>query len=86
MQQSNPIEKDIKRVEKFLQYMYIRPDAVIRYWKSDMVLNVHSDASYLTAANARSRAGGYFFLGSLPIKGKEIKLNGNILSNNMRNT
>ena len=42
---------------------------------SEMVLNVYSDASYLTASRARSRAGGYFFLGSLPKKGKQIKLN-----------
>ena len=45
-----------------------------------MVLNVHSDASYLTAPKARSRAGGHFFLGSLPRKGCPIKLNGAILT------
>jgi hypothetical protein len=28
-----------------------------------MILNVHSDAYYLSAPKARSRAGGYFFLG-----------------------
>ena len=44
-----------------------------------MFLNIHSDASYLTAANARSRAGGYFFLGSLPKDGDPIKLNGNVM-------
>ena len=44
-----------------------------------MILNIHSDASYLTAAKARSRAGGYFFLGSLPEDGKPITLNGNIM-------
>ena len=43
-----------------------------------MVLNVHSDASYLSASRARSRAGGYFFLGSLPKNGEPIFLNGNI--------
>ena len=31
-----------------------------------MILHVHSDASYLSENGARSRAGGYFFLGSLP--------------------
>ena len=45
-----------------------------------MVLNVHSDASYLTAAGARSRAGGHFFLGSIPKDGCPICLNGAILS------
>ena len=43
-----------------------------------MILNIHSDASYLTATKGRSRAGGYFFLGSLPKEGNPIKLNGNI--------
>ena len=41
-----------------------------------MVLNVHSDASYLSASNARSRAGGYFFLGSTPRDRSSIKING----------
>ena len=54
------------------------PNAIIRFYASDMVLNVHSDASYLTAAKGRSRAGGYFFLGSLPRNNEPIKLNGNI--------
>ena len=43
-----------------------------------MILNLHSDASYLSAARGRSRAGGYFFLGSLPKNGNPIFLNGNI--------
>jgi len=43
-----------------------------------MILNVHSDVSYLSAPKARSRAGGYFFLGSLPHDGGPIKLNGAI--------
>ena len=43
-----------------------------------MILNVHSDASYLSAPKARSRAGGYFFLGSIPVDGNPIKLNGAI--------
>jgi len=43
-----------------------------------MVLNIHSDTSYLTASKGRSRAGGYSFLGSLPREGTPIKLNGNI--------
>ncbi len=44
-----------------------------------MILNIHSDASYLTAACGRSRAGGYLFLGSLPQDNRPIQLNGNIL-------
>jgi hypothetical protein len=40
-----------------------------------MILNVHYDASYLSALKARSQAGGYFFLGSLPHDGDPIRLN-----------
>ncbi len=50
-QQAKPTEKTMERVNTFLDYMATNPDAVIRYYASDMVLNVHSDASYLTAAN-----------------------------------
>ena len=44
-----------------------------------MILNVHSDTSYQSVAKGRSRAGGYFFPGSLPTDGKPIQLNGNIM-------
>ena len=68
----------MKQVNQFLDYMWTHPDAIIRYRASDMILNVHSDASYLSAPKSRSRAGGYFFLGSLPHGGDPIKLNGAI--------
>jgi hypothetical protein len=58
--------------------MWTHPDAKICYRASNMILNVHSNASYLSALLARSRAGGYFFLGSLPVDGDPIKLNGAI--------
>jgi hypothetical protein len=60
--------------------MATHPTAVIRYYSSDMVLNVHSNGSYLTAAGARIQAGGHFFLGFLPKDGCPIRLNGTILS------
>ena len=40
-QQSKPTEKTKKQVKQFLDYMVTHPDAVIRYYVSDMVLNVH---------------------------------------------
>ncbi len=43
-----------------------------------MVLNIHSNASYLSALQARSHAGGYFFLGSIPRDGHPIFINGAI--------
>jgi hypothetical protein len=72
------MKNTMKRVNQFLDYMWMHPDAIIRYRASDMILNVHSDALYLSAPKARSRAGGYFFLGSIPQDGNPIKLNGAI--------
>jgi hypothetical protein len=62
----------------FLNYAASHPDSKIRYVARDMVLHVHSNASYLTEQEARSRAGGHFFLSSNP-KDEPI-LNGPILS------
>jgi hypothetical protein len=76
--QTAATENTMKRCKHFLDYMATHPDAKIRYYASDMVLNVHSDASYLSVANARSRAAGYFFLGSVPKDRQPIKLNGAI--------
>ena len=45
---------------------------------SNMILNVHSDASYLSEKKAKSRMGGYFFLGRMPEKNKDIFINGSI--------
>ncbi len=48
--------------KQFLDYAATHQDAIITYKKSDMVLVVHSDTSYLSEPKARSRAGGYFSL------------------------
>ena len=51
---------------------------MIRLYAPDMILNVHSNASYMSAECAPSHAGGYVFLRSMPQNGKPIQLNGNI--------
>ena len=38
----------------------------ITYKKSDMQYWISSDSSYLSASKARSRVGGYHFLGNIP--------------------
>jgi hypothetical protein len=75
-QQSAPTKNTMKQVNQFLDYMWTHPDAIVQYHASDMILNVHSDTSYLSAPKARSQAEGYFFLGSLPHDGDPIRLNG----------
>jgi hypothetical protein len=77
-QQSAPTENTKKQVNQFLDYMWTHPDAKICYPASDMILNVHSNASYLSAPRACSHASGYFFLGSFSVDGDPIKLNGAI--------
>ena len=51
---------------QLLNYAASHSDAVLRYHASDMYLHVHSDASYLSESQARSRAGGLFFLSDKP--------------------
>ncbi len=56
-QQALPTEDTCNNVNQFFDYMATHPDAKIQYRASNMVLNVHSDALYLSAPNARSRTG-----------------------------
>ena len=77
-EQQNPTKRTLARVHQLLDYMATNPNAVVRFYASDMILNLHSDASYLSAGQGRSRAGGYFFLGSTPRDNQDIQLNGNI--------
>jgi hypothetical protein len=49
---------------QLLDYLATQEDAVLSYQTSNMVLAVHSDASYLSKPKARSRAGGHLFLSS----------------------
>jgi hypothetical protein len=52
------------KVKQFLDYAFTHPDAIVTYQANDMVLAAHSDASYLSKANACSLAGRYFFMSS----------------------
>ena len=77
-QQAKPTKSTMKRVHQLLDYMATNPKAIIRFRASDMILNIQSNSSYCSAGRGRSRAGGYFFLGIIPVNGQPIKLNGNI--------
>ena len=78
MQQSAATGKTISRLNDLLDYAATHPDAKIRYRASDMILQIHSDASYLSEPRARSRAAGHYFLGWLPQDDRPIRLNGGI--------
>jgi len=79
-QQSKPTETTAKHTTHLLDYLATHPHAVIRYYASDMILQIHSDASYANEPDARSTAGGHYFLGKPPRDGQPIFLNGAIYS------
>ena len=60
-EQANLREVTMIKILQFLDYVAAHPDAIIKYWKSNLILNVHNDASYLPEPRARSRTGGHYF-------------------------
>ena len=56
--------------------MCTHPDATIRFVTFQMLLQVHTDASYLNEPKAQSTVGGHYFLGDANTPEKPIKLNG----------
>ncbi len=53
----------IKKCKRLLDYLATYPNATVCFYASNMILNVLSDASYLSKANADSHAFGNFFHG-----------------------
>ena len=53
-----------EKAEHFLTYAASHPNASIKFYKSNMILKIHSDTSYLSECQGRSRAGGHFYLGN----------------------
>ncbi len=75
-EQTKGTERTLEKAYQVLDYLATHPNAVVRFRASEMIMNIHSDASYLSEPKARSRACGHFFMGEVPIDGKPIKLNG----------
>ena len=78
--QAKGTEQTLSQARQLLDYLATHPNAKVRFHASDMIMNVHSDASYLSEANARSRASGHFFMGSLPSDNQPIRLNGTLFT------
>jgi hypothetical protein len=51
-------------ISHILDYCSTNTESSIRYYASDMQLKTHSDASYLYEPKAKSRIGGYLYLGN----------------------
>jgi hypothetical protein len=77
-EQTKSTEKTQAATNQLLDYLATHPDVTIRYHASDVILHIHSDASYLSVSNARSRLGGLFFLGNT--SPEQDTLNGYILN------
>jgi hypothetical protein len=60
--QSYPTLSLYNDVQHFLKYAASHPDGHVTFYPSNMILMVHSDASYLSESKARSRAGGFHYL------------------------
>ena len=71
-------ERTEAQAQQLMDYFATHPQATIRYYASEIILNIHSDASYLSESRARSRTAGHHFLGSIPEKGEPIPINGAI--------
>jgi hypothetical protein len=63
VEQTKAMEKTMARYTQLLDYLLGHADTKVRFHTSDMILNIHSDASYLLEANARSHACGHFSWG-----------------------
>ncbi len=76
IEQSKGTTSTMEKAKQLLDYLATNPDATIWFKASDMIMTVHSDTSYLSESNARSRACGHFFMGWSPKDGNPIKFNG----------
>ncbi len=76
VEQTKASNKTMARCTQLLDYLSHNADAKVCFHASDMILNIHSDASYLSEAQAQSRACGHFFMGWTPKNGEPICLNG----------
>jgi hypothetical protein len=77
-EQSNATAVTADKVIKLLNHCNTHPETKIRYHASDMILHIHSDASYLSESEAKSRAGGFVYMGNTSKNDKKLT-NGAIL-------
>ena len=71
-EQAKATGQTVENMGQMLDYLATNPDAKLRYYASDMILNIHSDASYLSERNGRSRASGHYFVGWMPVANEPI--------------
>jgi hypothetical protein len=62
-EQMAAMEQTFKRYTQLLDYFASNSNATVQYYASNMVMNIHLDASYLSEVKAQSRTSGHFFHG-----------------------
>ena len=70
-QQSSPTKNTEAAITHFLDYAATNPSAIIQYKASNMILQIDSDASYVSEPRARSRTWEQYYLSSLPTDPKK---------------
>ena len=60
--QAKATTKVREEVKQFLDYCASHPNVTVRFLASDMILALHSDASYLSEPESKSRAAGHYYL------------------------
>ncbi len=81
-QQANPTKQTLVLSKHFLDYMASQDKAILTYKASNMVLAIHSNASYLSDPKAHSRAGGHMLMAgreNIPTNNEAVL---NIFANN----
>jgi len=78
-QQAKPTQTTKKKCQQLMDYAATYPDVFVRYYASDMVLHVDSDAAYLVSPKAKSRISGFFYMSDHPEKTHQPTPNGAIL-------
>ncbi len=76
VEQTKAMTKTMGRCIQLLDYLASNSEVKVRYYASDMIMNIHLDVSYLSDTNACSRACRHFFMGWMPQNGEPIKING----------
>jgi hypothetical protein len=66
MSQAKPTEHTMERCLQLMDYLATHSDAKIRFYASDMVMNIHSDASYLSESKRREAEHADIFYGKHP--------------------
>jgi hypothetical protein len=75
VEQTKAMVKTMQKCIQLLDYLASNSEAKVRYYASDMIMNIHSDASYLLETGAQIRACSHFFMGWMPQNGEPIKIN-----------